>query len=493
MDNLTWAQTAIQNELNTLANLPEERVQKPGSVFSVSLLKIASVTKGAKLSPSDILNQIQAVVAPHSFIGPNVAAETERQWKNAWNHAIPRYPNNGNATPAPAATSSPAIETKNPKTVDFKRAFEMLDYKFALNILDDTIECNGQPMNLGREAEIMNRMRDLGLVQREWVQLAWTQSAHTNQYHPIQDKLRKIRWDGQDRIAEFCQERIRFSARIGEFGKIALQKWLIGAVGKVMANQQNFMLVFDGSQGVGKSTLARWLCLDSKYFIEGAINPDDKDSFLRLATKLVWEVGELQATTRRADRESLKHFITTQEITMRKAYGRYDITKPAMCSLIGTINEDGAGFLTDPTGSRRFVIAELEWVDLEWIRNPDNTSHQLWGQAYHLWEQGETNRMSQIDELMRQAINAEYETASFLQLLFHEHFEVVGGNEYVTTTDILDTLTLNGLGGNRQTALNELGRLMKKLGVTSFRARAVDGRPTAWRGVARIKRDATKL
>ena len=490
MDNLTWAQTAIQNELNTLANLPEERVQKPGSVFSVSLLKIASVAKGAKLAPSDILNQIQAVVAPHSFIGPNVAAETERQWKNAWNHAIPRYPNNGNATPAPAATSSPAIETKNPKTKDFERGFTVLGYQFALNTLDDSIECNGQPLNAGREAEIMNRMRDLGLPQRDWIQLAFTQMAHKNSYHPIQKMLNDNEWDGTDWITELCDEHLRFASRIGTFGKTAIRKWIVGAVGRVMKSSQNFMLVLDGPQGVGKSTLARWLCPDQRYFIEGPINPEDKDSLLRLATKLVWEVGELQATTRRADREALKHFVTTQEITIRKAYGRYDITKPVLCSLIGTVNEDGGGFLTDPTGSRRFVIAELDWVDLEWLRT-NNVCNQLWAQAYTLWQGGETNQLSAIDELMRQTINSEYETASLLQLLFHEHFEIVDGNEFTTTVDILDTLFLNGLGGNRQTAFNELGRVMKKLGISSFRARTADGRPTAWRGVAR--RDATKL
>lgn len=45
-----------------------------------------------------------------------------------------------------------------------------------------------------------------------------------------------------------------------------------------------------------------------------------------------------------------------QEITLRKAYTKYDITKPAITSFIGTINEDGAGFLTDTTGNRRYVI-----------------------------------------------------------------------------------------------------------------------------------------
>ena len=41
-----WAQAAFGSELKALANLPAENINKPGSTFSITLLKIASIVNG---------------------------------------------------------------------------------------------------------------------------------------------------------------------------------------------------------------------------------------------------------------------------------------------------------------------------------------------------------------------------------------------------------------------------------------------------------------
>ena len=109
--------------------------------------------------------------------------------------------------------------------------------------------------------------------------------------------------------------------------------------GPEVGRDDEITLVLDGPQGIGKSFLVRWLCPKERYYIEGGINTEDKDSLIRLASKWIWEVGELQATTRKADREALKDFISRRDVTVRPAYGRYDIVKPALASFIVTINE----------------------------------------------------------------------------------------------------------------------------------------------------------
>jgi predicted P-loop ATPase len=60
------------------------------------------------------------------------------------------------------------------------------------------------------------------------------------------------------------------------------RKWLIGSIAKMLRAQQNYMLVLLGAQGKGKSRLAEWLCPLPQLFYEGPINPDDKDSLIRL-------------------------------------------------------------------------------------------------------------------------------------------------------------------------------------------------------------------
>jgi predicted P-loop ATPase len=49
-------------------------------------------------------------------------------------------------------------------------------------------------------------------------------------------------------------------------------------------------------------------------FYEGPINPDDKDSLIRLINNWIWEVAELDSTRKRSERSALKHFITDQNI-----------------------------------------------------------------------------------------------------------------------------------------------------------------------------------
>lgn len=272
-------------------------------------------------------------------------------------------------------------------------------YRFTTNDLDDAIWCNGAPMTDALAAEIRATARDHGyggpgvktdpptppppsLAAMEDV---YTALASRNRFHPIRDYLNALTWDGKDyfRALVGClscpQPHIAYpdgSQRL--WASIALYRWLQAAIAKVMTKGkvQSPMLVLSGGQGIGKSTLARWLCPLPEYFVEAPIDPDSKDDQFVLTRRFIWEVSELGATTRRKDRESLKAFLTKQEVTARKPYGRYEITKPALCSFVGTVNSVG-GFLSDPSGARRFVVLELTSIDLAY-QTIDRD--QLWAQ-----------------------------------------------------------------------------------------------------------------
>lgn len=395
----------------------------------------------------------------------------------------PAPPANGTGpNPAPAKSKpkgSLNINQKNPKTKDFMTALKWLGYEFRLNELDDTIEVNGEAINDGIASIIRNRMRDVGLNSVPWLTDAYVHLAHKSTYHPIKDYFNSLKWDGRDHIGHFVD---RYLTETTGFGKTAFLRWFVGAVAKVFEQAQNFMLVMDGTQDVGKSTLVRWLCPLPDYFIEGPIKPDDKDYLLRMCTKLVWEVSELQSTTRKADREALKGFITMQEVTVRKAYARYDTVKPAIVSLMGTVNEDGAGFLTDPTGNRRFVVINLKAIDFNYEELDIN---KLWAQAVGLYRRGERWQLSKKERAIRDSINAQYEMTSILSTYFFEYYRVDPSNKDASelTYDILNTLELAGLKGSQQANMNELSRLLRRLGAEQFRARVGGKRPTAYRGV----------
>ena len=156
----------------------------------------------------------------------------------------------------------------------------------------------------------------------------------------MKDYILSLSWDGLPHIEEVANH---FQDKDCVF-HLWLRRWLLGAIGKALNNDQNRMLVLDGVQGIGKSYFAKWLSDPlEKYFIEAPINTDDKDVFLRLSSKWIWEVSELGSTTRRADREAIKAFLTMREITIRRPYDRYDTHKSALASFIGTVNDEGSG------------------------------------------------------------------------------------------------------------------------------------------------------
>ena len=207
---------------------------------------------------------------------------------------------------------------KNAVPEDYLNAFKKMGYSFQLNTCNDDIIVNGVPMSDIIFANIMYPLKNHGYRSKENAEIAWKYEASKNRFHPIADYLENLRWDGNDYIGKLCNY---FEDEQNVF-HLWIKRWLIGCVAKVLAipqGQQNRMLILDGKQDIGKSYFVRWLCRPvPAYGIENPINPEDKDNRIRLMSKWIWEVSELGATTRKADREALKHFLTVTFCKVRK-------------------------------------------------------------------------------------------------------------------------------------------------------------------------------
>ena len=160
---------------------------------------------------------------------------------------------------------------------------------------------------------------------------------------------------------------------------------------------------------------------------------------LRLINNFIWEAGELGHVVRKADREALKRFITTELVTVRPHYAIDDIKKPAIASFIGTINDEGTGFLNDPTGNRRYVVTTITQIDWSYTKMDVN---DIWGQAFELYLQGEPWMLTIDEARRRDEINAAYQQEEPFETMIAAKFEIDSSKAdepewAMTTPDIL--------------------------------------------------------
>jgi hypothetical protein len=323
---------------------------------------------------------------------------------------------------------------KRKKTVEYIKLLEHLGYKFKYNEALQTIEINGKPISDEMMMTIRTQVRDAGISEVGVVEDAYGADAWKNHYHPIRDYLQDLVWDGHNWIDDLTQY---FTDEKGVFA-IFLKRWLVGAVARVMCGTQNRMLILDGPQGIGKSKFAEWLgSAMSKFYYQGMINPDDKDTWLRLINVWIWEVNEFGATARKADRERLKAFITTETVRVRKPYAHADTIGRAMTSFIGTVNNE-SGILSDPTGSRRFMIARMKTID--WGYQKIDVD-QVWAEAYALYLMGEPWELSPNERKLADEINEDYQVVDLVEEAIKRHFDIDLTQSWkMSTLEIMDVL-----------------------------------------------------
>jgi len=361
------------------------------------------------------------------------------------------------------------------QTADYIRDLTNLGYRFKHNEVTDRIEVNGEPITDMLQAKIRTEMRDMRHKRMAEVEDAYTANAGEHCYNPVKDYFNTLTWDGQPHIERLAGY---FTDRHGVFG-LYLRRWLIGAVAKLFENARNFMLVLDGEQYIGKSRFCRWLCPPPDYFHEGPLDTNDKDTWTRLTSTFIWELSELDATTKRSDRSALKDFISRQQVTIRRPYARFDTTRPALASLIGTINEEGPGFLNDPTGNTRFAVANLSTIDFGYETVDVN---QVWAEAYTAYMAGEPWELNFNERQQQALINSEYENEITIEGMVRKYYDLdPAADVWLAGMEIILDLETYGLRDNQRASLMELARLMKKWGHERRRVKQV----WSYKGVTR--------
>jgi len=207
-------------------------------------------------------------------------------------------------------------------------------------------------------------------------------AARENCFDRVREYLTNLEWDGVERLSGWLHSYM--GTADNDYTRAIGRRWMISAVARTFRPgcKADHVLVFEGKQGIGKSSALQVLAGD-EYFGDDLQHIGSKDAQQYLGGLWLIELGEMDAAGKAAS-ATLKRFLTTAADRFRAPYGRTTIKHERRCVFAGSANLDQ--YLKDPTGQRRFWCAKSEWVDIAGLRE---VRDQLWAEAVHAYRQGE--------------------------------------------------------------------------------------------------------
>lgn len=203
--------------------------------------------------------------------------------------------------------------------------------------------------------------------------------AVANSFHPVREYILSLQWDGVIRIDTWLKDYLGAKGREPYLSDVS-KKILMAMVARVFRPGVKFdhIPVFEGVQGIGKSSAARILASEA-WFADNLPDLRHPDARLNLQGKWIVEMSEL-ATLKQGELELIKSYIASPSDRVRPPYGRKALDLKRQCVFIGTTNE--TVYLKDKTGNRRFWAVEVGQCDFKGLAE---VRDQLFAEAYFAW------------------------------------------------------------------------------------------------------------
>jgi hypothetical protein len=257
-----------------------------------------------------------------------------------------------------------------------------------------------------------------------------------------------------------------------------LKKWTVAAVGCAIDPKVNNQtcLTLVGPQGYYKSTWLNRLLPDrlSGYLHVGTIDPTNKDTMIHLSECFLINLDELE-TLNKHELGSLKSIMTMGENRIRRPYAHFADQMIRRASFVGSINKDS--FLADETGSRRFLVFEVESV---------NTAHGLdldkvHAQAYHLFKTGFRYWFDRDETATVNARNKEYSIQTTEDELVAKYCIPGSTTDWKTATEVAQRMSVECSYPLKTSSARDFGYALrkaeypkKKVGGTTYYSVCID-------------------
>lgn len=258
-----------------------------------------------------------------------------------------------------------------------------------------------------------------------------------------------------------------------------LTKWLVAVVANAMDDREcrnHTCLVLTGEQGKFKTTFLDLLCPPALhgYSYTGKIYPQEKDTLTYIGQNLIVNIDDQLKALNKRDENELKNLITCPMVKYRMPYDKYVEEHPHLASFVASVN--GNDFLTDPTGSRRFLPFEVLSIDIERAKAISMDSvyaeaKALLNAGFRYWFDDE-----EIVELYQESEDFQVQTAEMELLLrcFEKPTDDNPHCSYMTTTEIITYL---GYYTHHPLSLKHMGEALRRAGFEKVSRRRDGGSP----------------
>jgi putative DNA primase/helicase len=225
-----------------------------------------------------------------------------------------------------------------------------------------------------------------GLTGREKLDSALLIVSGQNKINDVKEYLKSLHWDGVKRVDTLLSDYL--GAEDSIYTRAVMRKSLCAAVARAVVGgvKYDYMPIFTGPQGIGKSTFLSILGKD--WFSDSLTTFEGKDAAELIQGTWLNEVGELAALTKQ-ETNTVKQFLSKNEDIYRAAYGKRTEKYPRRCVFFGTSND--SEFLKDATGNRRFWPVDVGVFPAKksvWKELPEEVD-QIWAEAYTYFKLGE--------------------------------------------------------------------------------------------------------
>jgi len=206
-------------------------------------------------------------------------------------------------------------------------------------------------------------------------------------FHPVRDYLNAQTWDGKKRVDTLFIDYMGIED--SEYARAVTRKSLCACVARVMQPgiKFDYVATFVGPEGRGKSTVIDRL--GGEWYSDSFTTVQGKEAFEQLQGVWILEMAEL-AGLKKADTESIKHFISKRKDRFRVAFGHRTEIFPRQCVPFGSTNK--LDFMRGMSGNRRFW--PLHITDIKPAKNvftefTKDEINQVWAEAVYLYNKKE--------------------------------------------------------------------------------------------------------